>query len=188
MAIVVDTCSLVAMARYYLPLNENGALIGFFKNGIETGEIILLDTIQQEMLYTAQGLAIKAMPFLKEKQYITNTADIQPPSLKKFDNLMDNNFCVRLLKNDLSNEEYIAQKEEFLKTGDACIIRFCMRYTHEHHLPFDEFYVLTEETKSQNDNKLFKKLPLICEAIDVKTLSLADYLKRHGVKVERIAQ
>lgn len=36
--------------------------------------------------------------------------------------MIDNNFCVRLKKQELTEEEYIEQKEEYLKTGDAKII------------------------------------------------------------------
>ena len=43
--------------------------------------------------------------------------------------MIDNNFCVRLKKQELTEEEYIEQKEEYLKTGDAKIIILCTECT-----------------------------------------------------------
>jgi hypothetical protein len=186
MAIVIDTCSLVAMARYYLPLDINGILTNFIKKGLETGEIILLDAIQQEAIYTSQGIAIKAMPYLKEVKYAVNTTEIFLPSPKKFHNLVDNNFCVRLLKNELTEEEYVLQKEEFLKSGDGRIIIYCMYHKEQYKIMPAGISVLTEETKSQNDGKLFQKLPSICDFLKINTITLTEYLKAHGIKIERI--
>lgn len=186
MAIEIDTCSLVAMARYYLPLDINGILTNFIKEGLETGEIILLDAIQQEAIYTSQGIAIKAMPYLKEVKYAVNTTEIFLPSPKKFHNLVDNNFCVRLLKNELTEEEYVLQKEEFLKSGDGRIIVYCMYCKEQYKVMPTNISVLTEETKSQNDGKLFQKLPSICEFLKINTITLTEYLKVHGIKIERV--
>lgn len=46
--------------------------------------------------------------------------------------------------------------------------------------------VLTEETKSQNDGKLFQKLPSICDFLKINTITLTEYLKAHGIKIERM--
>ena len=52
MAIVVDTCSLVSLAKNYLPLDDNGSLLSFVKEKISSKEWILLDAIQKESEYT----------------------------------------------------------------------------------------------------------------------------------------
>ena len=45
--------------------------------------------------------------------------------------------------------------------------------------------IFTEETRNTNDGKLFKKLPLICDHLEIKVLTLPDYLKENGFRVER---
>ena len=43
MAIVVDACSLVAMARYYMPLDKEGCVASFLRERFASGELVLLD-------------------------------------------------------------------------------------------------------------------------------------------------
>lgn len=185
MAIVIDSCSLVSVARYYLPLDKEGLLVPFLKSVLNSGEVILLDAVVREVRYTAKGIAIKAMPFLDDKKYIKKTEDLIPPAPKKFDNLLDNNFCVKALKKDMTDEEYISQKKEFLQSGDGKIIVFSQVFNKEQALQFNDFFVLTEESRITNDGKLFKKLPLICDELKIKTLTLPDYLKANGFLINK---
>ena len=48
-----------------------------------------------------------------------------------------------------------------------------------------ECYVMTEETRLQNDGKLFKKLPLLCEQIGVETITTSEYLHRKGFFIDK---
>lgn len=180
MAIVVDTCSLVAIARYYMLLDKKECVATFLRNQFSSGELILLDTILTEASYTSKGIALEAMPFLADKGLALKTSDMVPSSPRKFDNLLDNNFCVRVLKNELTEEEYIQQKSDFLVTGDAKILVYSLCYQHEHSGLFDDYCVMTEETRLPNDGKLFKKLPLLCDVLHIKTITLVDYLQENG--------
>lgn len=185
MAIVIDSCSLVSVARYYLPLDKEGIIVPFLKSVLNSGEVILLDAVVQEVRFTAKGIAIKAMPFLDDKKYIKKTEDLIPPAPKRFDNLLDNNFCIGALKKELTNEQYISQKKDYLQSGDGKIIVFSQVYKKEQALLFNDFFVLTEESRTTNDGKLFKKLPLICDELDIKTLTLPDYLKANGFIINK---
>jgi hypothetical protein len=40
-----------------------------------------------------------------------------------------------------------------------------------------EIIVVTEETISNNDNKLFKKIPTMCSALDIKCLTLPELVR-----------
>lgn len=113
MAIVVDTCSLVMIARNYLPLDENGSMEAFLEQEFKNGELRLLDAIQQEALHTSKGIVMEKMPFLKDKAIAIKTADMFPPSLKKFDNMVDNNFCISLLKKGLSERNISNRRRIF---------------------------------------------------------------------------
>lgn len=39
--------------------------------------------------------------------------------------------------------------------------------------------LVTEETESSNDNKLFKKIPAICKELDIPTMTLPELLKKY---------
>lgn len=183
MAIVVDTCSLVMIVRNYLPLDENGSMVAFLEQKFKDGELQLLDAVQQEASRTLKGIVMEKMPFLKDKAIAIKTADMFPPSPKRFDNMVDNNFCIPLLKKELSEEGYIQQKMDFLNTGDAKIVIYSSRAIHEN--LFEDYQVMTEETRTPNDGKLFKKLPLLCEFIGVKTITAVDYLQQNGFRIEK---
>lgn len=48
MAIVVDTCSLVMVAKNYLPLDNDGSMVDFIKQSFVNKELLLLDIICDE--------------------------------------------------------------------------------------------------------------------------------------------
>lgn len=184
MAIVIDTCSLVSLAKNYLPLDKNGSLMNFIHEKFETKEWIMLDAIQRESQYTSQGIVMKAMSFLKDSAYMTKTNEMFPPSTRKLDNMLEHNFSIPVLKRELSDEEYIVQKDIFLKSGDGKILVYCLNMKSDASL-FSELCVLTEESRIPNDGKLFKKLPLICEHLGIKVITLPDYLKVNGFEVKK---
>lgn len=41
------------------------------------------------------------------------------------------------------------------------------------------FFLVTEETESSNDNKLFKKIPAICKELEIETMSLPELLVKY---------
>ena len=184
MAIVIDACSLVSLAKNYLPLDKNGSLMNFLREKFEMKEWIMLDAIQRESQYTSQGIVMKAMSFLKDSAYVTKTNEMFPPSTRKLDNMLDCNFSIPILKRELSDEEYIVQKDIFLKSGDGRILVYCLNMKADANL-FSELCVLTEESRVFNDGKLFKKLPLICEHLGVKVITLPDYLEVNGFEVKK---
>ena len=183
MAIVVDTCSLVMIAKNYLPLDENGSMVAFLEQKFKERELLLLDAIQQEASQTSKGIAMEKMPFLKDKAMVIKTVDMFPPSPKKFDNMIDNNFCIPLFRRKLNEEEYIQQKTDFRNSGDAKIIVYSLRVMNEN--LFGDYCVMTEESRLPNDGKSFKKLRLICEFIGVTTITAVDYLQQNGFRIER---
>ena len=92
---------------------------------------------------------------------------------------------VSLRKKLLTDVEYIAAKQQYLLTGDARLIIYALNYQSDHKNDiFNDFYVLTEESRFQNDGKLFKKLPLICDFLNINTITLPEYFKQNGIKVE----
>ena len=185
MAIVVDTCSLVMIAKNYLPLDKDGQLYSFLEEAFSRKDLMLLDVILDESKRTSKGIAVEKMPFLKDKKLVIPTKDLFPCAPERFSNMIDNNFWVRLKKQELTEEEYIEQKEEYLKTGDAKIIIYALNVRHSDAIHLEEMQVMTEETRQQNDGKLFKKLPLLCEQIGIGTLTVSEYLHRNGFFIDK---
>ena len=81
----------------------------------------------------------------------------------------------------LPDEQYALQKQSFMKSADYRIIVKSMQ-------PKDMFdegcSVLTEETPASNDNKVFKKLPLILKSIDIPVVNISQFFKNNGIDAE----
>lgn len=70
-------------------------------------------------------------------------------------------------------------------TADYKILVYSMKEQNLNGIIKDEYYVMTEETRLQNDGKLFKKLPLLCEQIGVKTITSSEYLHGKGFFIDK---
>jgi hypothetical protein len=63
------------------------------------------------------------------------------------------------------------------------LIILCLNLIRDY--PDEEIILVTEETESNNDNKLFKKIPTICKELKVTTMTLPELLaKYNGIDVE----
>lgn len=76
MAIVVDTCSLVMIAKNYLPLDKDGQLYSFLEEAFSRKDLMLLDVILDESKRTSKGIAVEKMPFLKDKKLVSDKGSI----------------------------------------------------------------------------------------------------------------
>lgn len=185
MKVVIDTCSLRQLVRYYLPFDNDGVLLNFFKEKIESGDVILLDKVIDECKYMSKGVIIEKMPFLCDAKYLMNTIDIIPKSPRKFFNMLNNNFAVNELCNALEPTVYETVKTTYTRTADFSLIVYC--HNHKFDNADDIFYeplvILTEETSNSNDKKYFKKIPDICKFLKIKTLSLPEYFKNDNIDI-----
>lgn len=59
MAIVVDTCSLVMIAKNYLPLDKDGQLYSFLEEAFSRKDLMLLDVILDESNAPPKELQLK---------------------------------------------------------------------------------------------------------------------------------
>jgi hypothetical protein len=171
MRAVIDTSSLLALVRYYLPFDKNNSLKNFFKEKIEIGEIIVLDKVIDESRYVSKGVILTELDFLKNKT--VKSAEILPTS--KFFSQLENQLCQGVQKNRLNAAEFEIKKGSFLDSADCKQILFCIK--DNKNLNFDTAFIVSEETKTENDNKLFKKLPEICDILGIKHRNLPSLLK-----------
>jgi hypothetical protein len=175
MRILIDTSSLLALVRYYRPFDKEGSLKEFFKNKIDTGSILLIDKVFDESRYLSKGQIIKDLEFLQDKKRHFKTDELLPT--KKFFNILDNQLCQVQLKNRLTSVEYEQKRNEYLDSADAKLILYC--YNESNDLEFDNPMLVTEETSSENDNKVFKKLPAICSILKIEQCNLPTLIKDH---------
>lgn len=174
---IIDTSSLLAIARYYLSIKDESRLLYFLESNFRSGHLILLSSIHNEAAKTQKGVVLDTMNFLNDNGLQVNDSELLPPSPRKFSNQLDNNFCIPLQRKRLKEEEYAQQKSFYLQTGDARMILFALNNQN-----LDPI-IITEETRYSNDGKLFKKLPAICDILDIKHLSIAEWLSSKGVEL-----
>ena len=133
--------------------------------------------MSEECSYVSKDLVVKELEFIKDKNFITKTSDILPT--KKFYNLLENQFCNTFQKQNLKDFEIEILTEKFIKSADAKIIMTAMVEKKQG----QNIIVVTEETITNNDNKLFKKIPAICSALYIKCLRLPELIKKFDKEI-----
>ncbi|MCD4833277.1 MAG: DUF4411 family protein [Bacteroidales bacterium] len=182
MRVVIDTNSLNALVRYYLPFDVNNNLYELVKKKIQIGDIIILDAVLSECEFQSNGLVLKKLDFLKNKDFKKQykiplkTNDLLPPAPAKFIRQVENQFSIGVMKNKLEDFEFELEKERWLNSADAKLIIYCLN--HNHQGTFEEIFLVTEETKAQNDLKVFKKIPSICDMLNINVLTLPELIDK----------
>lgn len=184
MKVVIDTNSLLSLVRYYLPFDKRGVLFQFFKNKIEIGEIIIIDKVLQECTYISKGIVISTLNYLNEKIFKKSakvpykTDSLLAPSPAKFLRQVDNQFVNTVVRKQqkINDTEFENQKNSFLNDADIKQIILCLNLLKEG----EEVVLVTEETESSNDNKLFKKIPAMCKELEIETLTLPELIEKYG--------
>lgn len=175
MRAVIDTTSLVSFVRYYLPFDNADKLKKLLEKKFNTGEVMVLDKVYEESKFVAKRIVIKELKFLTKSPKIINTDLILPE--QKFFNRLENELCYGTQRNKLTSVQYEIEEKKFLETADAKLILFCEK--DKNSLELDRPILVTEETRSENDNKLFKKLPEICEILNIGHCNLPTLLRDH---------
>jgi hypothetical protein len=101
MKFLIDTSSLVAMVRYYIPFEKSGSLKNLIKSKIQTGDIILLDKVAEEASLVSKKIVVKILDFIGDKKLQTKTNDLLP--YPKFFNMLDNEFANHVQKSKLND-------------------------------------------------------------------------------------
>lgn len=170
---VIDTCSLLNFVRYYLPFDKDSILFNFIKTRVESGEFVIIDKVYKQCSYTAQGLVIETLPFLKEHQ--TKTIDLLPD--RKFFHWLENDFKNHQNCKNLTAAEFENEKRKFTEDADVKMLLYCEKYKNSLLPP----RILTDETGVNNDNKYFKKLPSLCETMGIGVVDIATFFKEHDL-------
>jgi hypothetical protein len=189
MKVVIDTNSLLSLVRYYLPFDKKGVLFNFFKTKIEKGEIIIIDKVFQECTYNSKGIVLTTLDYLNDKTFLKSskvpykTDSILAPSPAKFLRQVENQFVNTVVRRQkkLSDIEFENQKNSFLNDADMMQIILCLNLIKEG----ERVVLVTEETESSNDNKLFKKIPAICKELEIETMTLPELIAKYdGIDID----
>ena len=189
MKVVIDTNSLLSLVRYYLPFDKKSVLFDFFKRKIEQGEIIIIDKVIEECTYNSKGIVLKILFYLQDKVFQKSakvpfkTESLLAPSPAKFLRQVENQFVNTVVRKQrkLTDTEFDNLKDSFLDDADMKQIILCLNLIKDG----EEVVLVTEETESSNDNKLFKKIPAICKELDIKTMTLPELLdKFDGIDID----
>jgi len=173
MKIAIDTNSLLALVRYYLPFDNDKLLYNFIKEKISSGEILITDKVNNECKNKSKGLAFDSLHLEEHKKSIINTSDILPDT--KFFNLLVNNFCDGSVRNRFSDEEFESEKTKFLESADAKLV--LMGYHNQKSINSEKFIIVSEETSLSNDGKTFKKIPFMCGVLRIEIITLPRMLQ-----------
>lgn len=188
MKIVIDTNSLLSLVRYYLPFDNENHLINFFQSKIVNGNIVIIDKVYQQCQYQAKGLILEKLGFLKEKDFLKEskqpykTTDLLIPNPKIFFHLLDNNFVNSIVKKQkkITDAEFEVQKELFLEDADMKLVIASLNFIQKG----EDVLLVTEETSSSNDNKLFNKIPLICYELKIATITLPELISMFNDEIK----
>lgn len=178
MKVVIDTNSLLSLVRYYLPFDKNGVLFEFIQSKIQQGVILIVDKVLEECSYLSKGLILAKLPYLTDKAFLKSakvpykTDDLIVPNTRQFFHLLNGVFVNAPLKRKLTPTEFEGQKSDFLQSADMKQVILALNLNKAG----EQVVLVTEETVGSNDNKLFKKIPAICEALAIKTMTLPELL------------
>jgi hypothetical protein len=189
MVALIDTCSLRRLVEYYLPFDKDHTLVDFLTHQYQKKELVVIDAVYEECKYQKKGEILKDLPFLASKTSIS-TLDI--PIDKEINDIIDHRFRVqpayRKLSEDESsrNQKYAVLKEKFMDTADFRLILFANQKNSIPDLFNENIKVVTDETRNANDGKIFKKLPVCCELVNITSENIVGYLKENGVDINWI--
>lgn len=183
MKVVIDTNSLLSLVRYYLPFDKKGVLFDFFKNKIVIGEIIIIDKVLQECTYNSKGIVLKTLDYLNDNKFLKSskvpfkTDSLLAPSPAKFLRQLENQFVNTIVRKQkkLSETEFENQKNLFLDDADMKQIILYLNLIKDG----ENVVLVTEETESSNDIKLFKKIPAICKELEIETMTLPELIAKY---------
>lgn len=91
--------------------------------------------------------------------------------------MLENQYCNQAVKKakNISDVEFELEKTKFLSGADGKIILFALEHLSD--IEITKPLVVSEETKSGNDGKIFKKIPEICDLSDIPHCTLQELLK-----------
>ena len=96
---------------------------------------------------------------------------------------LNNTFVNQIVKKSkkITEEEFESEKTRFIENADMKQVILSLNLKNQG----EQVILVTEETESGNDNKLFKKIPAICKVLEIETMTLPELiLKYDGIDID----
>jgi len=187
MKVVIDTNSLLSLVRYYLPFDKKGVLFQFIKSKIENGDVIIIDKVLEECTYNSKGLVIEKLKYLADKSFLKTAKvpyksdSLLVPNTKQFFHKLNSVFVNSPIRRKLTDVEFENQKNSFIDSADMKQVIFALNLKNKG----EQVFLVTEETESSNDKKLFKKIPAICKELEIETMTLPELIAKYdGIDID----
>ena len=177
---LIDTSSLLSLVRYYVPFDRDERLRKKIQKMFIEKQCLLLESVSEEAARVSGGIIPSTYDFLKEKgekkiNLIKNFSPISGECHK----LIDADWAIQKRKNKMGDQEYSGIKEKEIQRADLQLI-LTVKYNNK----YKGAIIVTEESKSTNDSKVFKKIPIICKIENIPCITLPEMLKRAGIQLE----
>lgn len=176
---IIDTCSWIALARYYSPFDSDRALYNLILTKIKSNEILLLSEVANQSRLVSKKIAANAFDFILEKDNIIKTEDLVADA--KFQNIVINQLSHRSRMKTLTEFETEAVYSNFYRDADCKIILKALSLKGD---LFNNVTIITEETNNENDSKYIKKIPSICEYLKIDCISVTEFLESKSKEIQ----
>jgi len=142
-----------------------------------------------ECRYNAKGLVLSKLPFLTDKSFLKaskapyKTDNLLVPNTKQFFHHLNNTFVNQIIKKSkkISEVEFESEKTRFIESADMKQVILSLNLKNQG----EQVIIVTEETESSNDNKLFKKIPAICKELEIETMTLPELIAKYdGIDID----
>lgn len=178
---LVDSSSLVSLVRYYHPFDQGKRLMDSVHRNFEDNNWLLLNSVRDEIKRIAEGIVVNKYQFLGEEEEEEERNKIKPlPEIiatMEQQKHIDNNWVVDSVKDKLKPEEYSNERQGQVIGADFQLILTAMTAKNK-----KMYTIVTEETETPNDNKLFKKIPIICKQEEIDYITLPELLRRWNIQ------
>lgn len=180
MVVVVDTCSLLRLVEYYLPLDKSNKIVPLLESLFLSGDMVMTEAVYTECQYLSKGVILASLPFLKSKacKALIVKEDVFIPD-NKLMTILNDHFIIKEKFRSLSPEHQEAQRNSFIHSGDFSLLTcaYMKKKGMADELFGDDLRILTDESSAANDNKCFKKIPACCKVLGTKTIGIREYLE-----------
>ena len=174
MVAVFDTSSFMNLVKNYLPLDSSGELRGLIMQKYFANEIRVIDKVIEECGYTAQGLVLNELDFIKTSPELHVNTKSLIPSIQ-FMKLLNNEFRDHqtIKTKGLNSAQVDVYKANYLQEADCRLMLYCL------HIQSESPIIVTEESLHGNDGKIHKKIPSNCGFLTIPCTTLPELFKKH---------
>jgi len=118
---------------------------------------------------------------LKASKVPYKTDSLLVPNTRQFFHQLNTVFVNSPIRRKLTDVEFENQKNSFIESADMKQVILSLNLKNQG----EQVIIVTEETESSNDNKLFKKIPAICKELEIQTMTLPELIAKYdGIDID----